>query len=83
MQSPHNLTHGAASAPRSIVSPYPTLAASLTMTAPRQRPNVPLNQLASGRAQRLLAIVDSWLRDVREHAIEPEGPEADEEADNQ
>jgi hypothetical protein len=37
-----------------------------------KRPNIPLNQLTSARAERLLAIVDGWLRDVRAHAAEPE-----------
>jgi hypothetical protein len=46
-----------------------------------KRPNIPLNQLTNGRAERLLAIVDSWLRGVRAHAAEPEPTDdAEEEA---
>src|SRR5215475_13656904 len=41
-----------------------------------KRPNIPLDQLTNGRAERLLAIVDSWLRDVRAHAAEPEAASA-------
>jgi hypothetical protein len=37
-----------------------------------KRPNIPLNQLTNGRPERLLAIVDNWLRDVQAHAAEPE-----------
>jgi hypothetical protein len=44
-----------------------------------KRPSIPLNQLSSGRAERLLAIVDRWLREVRAHAAEPEATETEEE----
>jgi hypothetical protein len=30
-----------------------------------KRPNIPLDQLTSGRAERLLGLVEGWLRDVR------------------
>jgi hypothetical protein len=37
-----------------------------------KRPNVPLNELSSGRAERLLSLVDRWIDDIRAHAGEPE-----------
>jgi hypothetical protein len=38
-----------------------------------KRPNIALNELAGGRAGRLLALVDRWIDDVRAQAGEPEG----------
>jgi hypothetical protein len=32
------------------------------------RPNIPVEQLTGGRVQRLLALVEQWLHDVRTHA---------------
>ena len=37
-----------------------------------KRPNIPLDQLTSGRAQRLLSLVDRWIDDIRARASEPE-----------
>ena len=37
-----------------------------------KRPNIPLDQLTSGRAERLLGLMEGWLRDVRAHALEAE-----------
>jgi hypothetical protein len=37
-----------------------------------KRPNIPLDELAAGRAERLLSLVEQWLEDVRAHAGEPE-----------
>ena len=37
-----------------------------------KRPNIPLNELTNGRVERLLALVDRWIEDVRAHATEPE-----------
>jgi hypothetical protein len=37
-----------------------------------KRPNVPLDQLTSERAERLLDLVDRWLQDVRVHSAESE-----------
>ena len=34
------------------------------------RPNIPLKQLTNGRAEALLAVVDSWVNRVRAHATE-------------
>jgi hypothetical protein len=49
-----------------------------------KRPNIPLDQLTGGRAERLLDLVDGWLRDVRAHTAEPEtADEAHHEADDQ
>jgi hypothetical protein len=36
-----------------------------------KRPNIPLDQLTNGRADRLLSILERWLRDVRTHATDP------------
>jgi hypothetical protein len=40
-----------------------------------KRPNIPLRDLTDGRADRLLAIVDQWINDVRAQADEPEPDE--------
>jgi hypothetical protein len=40
-----------------------------------KRPNIPLRELTDGRADRLLAIVDQWIKDVRARAEEPETSE--------
>jgi hypothetical protein len=37
-----------------------------------KRPNIPLDQLTSGRIEGLLSIVDQWIGDVRAHAADPE-----------
>lgn len=37
-----------------------------------KRPNIPLSQLTSERAKRLLSLVDRWIDDIRTHATEPE-----------
>jgi hypothetical protein len=37
-----------------------------------KRPNIPLNELTGGRAERLLSLTDRWIEDVRAHAAEPE-----------
>ncbi len=37
-----------------------------------KRPNIPLDQLAGGRIDRLLAIIDRWVDDIRAHAAEPD-----------
>jgi hypothetical protein len=37
-----------------------------------KRPNIPLGQLAGGRAEHLLSLVDRWIDDIRAHATEPE-----------
>lgn len=37
-----------------------------------KRPNIPLEELTDGRIERLLALVDRWIDDVRAHAGEPE-----------
>lgn len=39
---------------------------------PGKRPEIPLHELTSGRLERLLALIDHWLADVRAHAAEPE-----------
>jgi len=39
---------------------------------PDRRPNIPLDELSGGRAERLLSIVDRWIDDIRTHAGEPE-----------
>jgi hypothetical protein len=39
---------------------------------PGKRPNILLGELSSGRDERLLAIVDRWIDDIRAHAGEPE-----------
>jgi hypothetical protein len=36
------------------------------------RPEIPLNELTVGRLDRLLALIDRWIADVRTHATEPE-----------
>jgi len=36
------------------------------------RPEIPLSELAAGRLDRLLALIDRWIADVRAHATEPE-----------
>jgi hypothetical protein len=36
------------------------------------RPEIPLSELTAGRLDRLLALVDRWITDVRAHAAEPE-----------
>jgi TIR domain len=37
-----------------------------------QRPEIPLSELTAGRLDRLLALIDHWITDVRAHAAEPE-----------
>lgn len=37
-----------------------------------KRPNIPLDQLADGRAGHLLTLVNRWIDDIRSHAGEPE-----------
>jgi hypothetical protein len=37
-----------------------------------KRPNIPLEQLTSGRAEQLLDLIDGWLRDIRAYTAEPE-----------
>jgi hypothetical protein len=39
---------------------------------PTKRPNIPLEELTSGRAERLLSLTDRWIDDVRAHTAEPE-----------
>lgn len=39
---------------------------------PDKRPNIPLDELSGGRAERLLSLVDRWIDDIRAHAGEPE-----------
>ena len=36
------------------------------------RPEIPLSELTSDRLDRLLALIDQWITDVRAHAAEPE-----------
>jgi hypothetical protein len=36
------------------------------------RPEIPLSELTAGRLDRLLALIDNWITDVRAHATEPE-----------
>jgi uncharacterized protein YjiS (DUF1127 family) len=36
-----------------------------------KRPDIPLADLTSGRLQRLLSVVDRWIKDTRAHAGEP------------
>jgi hypothetical protein len=45
-----------------------------------KRPNIPLSELTGGRVDRLLAIVDRWIEDVRAHAGEPETDDGSSEA---
>jgi hypothetical protein len=40
-----------------------------------KRPEIPLSELTSGRLERLLALLDRWITDVRAHAAEPETAE--------
>lgn len=40
-----------------------------------KRPNIPLAELTGGRAERLLALLDRWIDDVRAHTTEPETTE--------
>jgi hypothetical protein len=37
-----------------------------------KRPGIPLNELSGGRGERLLALVERWIDDIRAHAGEPE-----------
>ena len=37
-----------------------------------KRPEIPLTELTDGRLERLLALLDRWVTDVRAHAAEPE-----------
>lgn len=37
-----------------------------------KRPNIPLGELTGGRVERLLTLVDQWVKTVRAHAGEPE-----------
>lgn len=41
-------------------------------TLATKRPNIPLDELTGERIERLLALVDRWINDVRAHAGEPE-----------
>jgi hypothetical protein len=36
------------------------------------RPEIPLSELTADRLDRLLALIDDWITDVRAHAAEPE-----------
>ena len=36
------------------------------------RPEIPLSELTADRLDRLLALIDRWITDVRAHAAEPE-----------
>jgi hypothetical protein len=36
------------------------------------RPEIPLSELTAGRLDRLLALIDNWIADVRAHATDPE-----------
>jgi hypothetical protein len=36
------------------------------------RPEIPLSELTAGRLERLLALIDQWIINVRAHAAEPE-----------
>jgi hypothetical protein len=36
------------------------------------RPEIPLSELTADRIDRLLALIDHWITDVRAHAAEPE-----------
>jgi hypothetical protein len=36
------------------------------------RPEIPLSELTAGRLDRLLALIDRWITDVRAHATKPE-----------
>jgi hypothetical protein len=36
------------------------------------RPEIPLSELTAGRLDRLLALIDHWITDVRAHATELE-----------
>jgi hypothetical protein len=37
-----------------------------------KRPEIPLSELTGGRVERLLALLDRWITDVRVYAAEPE-----------
>jgi hypothetical protein len=37
-----------------------------------KRPNIPLDELTAGRAERLLNLVDQWIENIRAHAKEAE-----------
>ena len=37
-----------------------------------KRPNIPLNELTGGRAERLLSVVAQWIDEARAHAAEPQ-----------
>lgn len=39
---------------------------------PGLRPEIPLSELTAGRLDRLLALIDQWITDVRAHSAEPE-----------
>jgi len=39
---------------------------------PDKRPNIPLEELSGGRAERLLALVNRWIDGIRAHTGEPE-----------
>jgi hypothetical protein len=39
---------------------------------PDKRPNIPLDELSNGRAERLLTLVSGWIEDICAHAGEPE-----------
>ena len=42
-----------------------------------RRPNIPLGQLAGGRVQQLLSLIDDWIAGIRTHAA---GPQASDDA---
>lgn len=42
-----------------------------------KRPEIPLSDLTGDRLERLLALLDRWITDVRAHAAEPETAEQD------
>ena len=37
-----------------------------------RRPNIPLDELTAGRAERLLNLVDQWIENIRAHAEDAE-----------
>jgi hypothetical protein len=44
-----------------------------------KRPNIPLSDLTGGRIERLLAIIDHWIDNIRVRATEPENPDQTED----
>jgi hypothetical protein len=49
-----------------------------------KRPNIPLDELTGGRIEKLLALVDRWIDDIRTHSAEPEteGESGDQKEDS-